>query len=100
MKIQELINRNPEGLAIVSLSDLREFAEQLIDNVKQSVVMPQLAVQAEEDISYSTEQVVQILNVDKSTLWRWKNMGYLLPYKIGNKNFYSKADVDAILHKK
>lgn len=98
MNIQELLNRNPEGLAIVSLSDLRDFAEQLIDNIKKSEEKPQLEMPA-EDISYSTEQVVRMLNVDKSTLWRWQKAGYLLPYKIGNKNYYSKADVDSILHK-
>lgn len=98
MNIQQLLNSNPEGLAIVSLSDLREFAKFLLDNNKQSEQMPQLDVQS-EDISYSTEHVVRLLKVDKSTLWRWQKSGYLLPFKIGNKNFYSKTDIDAILHK-
>lgn len=98
MKILQLLNSNPDGLAIVSLSDLKEFAKFLLDNIKQSEQMPKLEVQS-EDISYSTEQVVQLLGVDKSTLWRWQKSGYLLPFKIGNKNYYSKTDIDAILHK-
>lgn len=102
MDIQNLINNNPDGVAIISLSDLKEFAVTILkesnspapqENSSQASIMS-------EDISLSSEQVAQILNVDKSTLWRWAKSGYLLPYKIGHKNYYSRSEIEELLKKK
>ena len=45
----------------------------------------------------SPDQVSKILNVDKSTLWRWNKRNYLSPIKIGGKRRYRMSDVKKIL---
>ncbi|MDR2385542.1 MAG: helix-turn-helix domain-containing protein, partial [Tannerella sp.] len=45
----------------------------------------------------SPDQVAKILDVDKSTLWRWRRNGYLIPIEIGGKRRYRMSDVKKIL---
>jgi predicted site-specific integrase-resolvase len=41
----------------------------------------------------SSDQVAKILDVDKSTLRRWRKQGYLIPIKVGGKRRYRMSDV-------
>lgn len=45
----------------------------------------------------TTDQVVQLLGKNKSTLWRWGKEKYLVPVKVGRSNLYKREDVQAIL---
>jgi len=45
----------------------------------------------------SPDQVSKILDVDKSTLFRWKKRGYLTPIEVGGKRRYRMSDVKRIL---
>jgi hypothetical protein len=45
----------------------------------------------------SPDQVAKILDVDKSTLWRWRKQGYLTPIEVGGKRRYRMSDVKKIL---
>lgn len=97
MNIQQLLQKNPEGMAIVSLADLREFAIGIIEEVLTKCKEQEQP--KAEDIYYTSEETAKMLHVSKSTLWRWQQCGYLLPVKIGSLNHYSKADIDAIFNK-
>ena len=80
----------------VSLSDLKEFAQVLIDKSKRDL---ELAVISDKAETYpSPKQVCEILNVDASTLWRWNKRGYLCPAEVGGKRRYKMSDVKAILN--
>ena len=48
----------------------------------------------------SADEVCKIVGVKKPTLWRWSKIGYLVPVKVGRKNFYQKSDLDALSGKK
>ena len=48
----------------------------------------------------SIEKVAKMLDVDKSTLWRWSKRNYLVPIEIGGKRRYRMSDVKKILEKK
>ena len=45
----------------------------------------------------SVARVAEILDVDKSTLWRWQKQGYLMPLEVGGKRRYRMSDVKRIL---
>lgn len=47
----------------------------------------------------SPDQVAKILNVDKSTLWRWNKQGYLKPIEVGGKRRYRMSEINRILGK-
>ena len=55
------------------------------------------AVRNENDeIYYNTKQVREMFNVCDTTLNLWAKRGYLVPVKFGNKNMYTKTDIDRI----
>lgn len=72
-------------------ADLKEFAELLIANAQNELT------QAKEETYLSRENVAKMLDVDKSTLWRWAKTGYLVPVTIGAKIRYRRSDIDNLL---
>jgi predicted DNA-binding transcriptional regulator AlpA len=72
-------------------ADLKEFAELLIANAQCELT------QAKEETYLSRENVAKMLDVDKSTLWRWAKTGYLVPVTIGAKIRYRRSDIDNLL---
>lgn len=46
----------------------------------------------------SIKQVCEMLDVDPSSLWRWRKRGYLVPAEIGGKRRYKMSDIRRILN--
>lgn len=96
MNLQHLLESGSNITVSVSLIDLKEFANTLIDNTKREL---ELAVISDKAETYpSPKQVCEILNVDLSTLWRWNKKGYLKPSEIGGKRRYKMSEVKRILN--
>lgn len=91
MNILEKIQQNGDALAIVSLNDLREFAQDLLgmkaktekDNAENQMLTQR------EAAAYLCKSV--------ATLIRWENEGYLLPScRVGRTPYYSRQKLDAL----
>jgi hypothetical protein len=39
------------------------------------------------------EQVLELLQINPSTLWHWQNKGRIVAYKFANKCYYKKSEV-------
>ena len=83
----------------VTPADLKMFAE----NVAQRMLMAydesereQAACNENDETYYNTKQVREMFNVCDTTLNLWAKRGYLVPVKFGNKNMYTKTDIDRI----
>ena len=58
--------------------------------------------QSENDDLLSREQVLELLQINASTLWHWQNKGRIKVYKFANKCYYKRWELmqDLILLKK
>ena len=58
--------------------------------------------QSEIDDLLSREQVLELLQINASTLWHWQNKGRIKVYKFSNKCYYKRSELmnDLILLKK
>jgi len=75
---------------VVSGADLKEFGQFLISEASKKV---------EDEESYlSVDETSSILKVNRSTLYRWHQSGYLIPSKVGSKSVYKMSDVKGILN--
>ncbi len=81
----------------IELNDLLLFADHLIESAKKEWEATIAAKKAEKYASPANASVQ--LHVDKSTLWRWAKIGYLVPIEVGGKRFYKQSDIDKILKK-
>ena len=78
------------------MEDLRRFHQEVIADTKK-----ELEAQIAEDKGeryLSIKQVCEILDVDPSSLWRWRKRGYLVPAEIGGKRRYKISDIRRILN--
>lgn len=50
-----------------------------------------------ETPSVTPREAARMLNVARSTLWRWEKENYLVPVKIGRKVLYRATDIERIL---
>ena len=94
MEIIDAIKNKENVLLLVSSNDLKEFAEYI---VKRTIDLIEKGTVLNEEIYYTRDQVVKILNVNPATLWNWSNKGYLIPVKVGGLNRYKKSDIDRII---
>lgn len=90
-----LAREYPNLTISIKLGDLIEANETLIKLTRKE--LEQQISDANTETYPSPEQVSKILDVDKSTLWRWAKRGVLTPIKVGGKNRYKMSDVKQIL---
>lgn len=49
-----------------------------------------------KDEVISAKAVTEMLNVDRSTLWRWEKEGLLTPMRVGRKVYYEKKEIEQL----
>jgi hypothetical protein len=98
MNIYDLLESS-SGLNItINAGQLIEAINYCVNKTRKE--LEQQITDANTETYPSPDQVAKILNVDKSTLWRWKKQGYLVPIEIGGKRRYRMSDVKKILEGK
>lgn len=85
---------NAQVMITMTQSDLEAFANNLVSNAIERYEAARSAHNNEEFLT--TDEVAEMLSVNRSTLWRWEKRGYLMPIKIGAQVRYAKS---AILEK-
>lgn len=73
----------------------QEFTE-LITNVFKKELedfKKELSTQSENDDLLSREQLLELLQVNASTLWHWQNKGRITVYKFANKCYYKRSEI-------
>ena len=63
------------------------FKTQLEDFKKE------FTTQTENDDLMTREQVLELLQINASTLWHWQNKGKIIAYKFANKCYYRKSEL-------
>lgn len=81
----------------ISKNDLTEFAEYLLAQARRDAAI-ETAKREKEEETLTSEEVCEILKVDKSTLWRWNKTGYLTKCSVGRRSIYRRSDIDALLN--
>jgi hypothetical protein len=80
----------------VSASEFTElimfvFRKELEDFKKE------LQNQTANDDLLSREQVLELLQINASTLWHWQNKGKIIAYKFANKCYYKRSEIMATI---
>jgi hypothetical protein len=53
--------------------------------------------QNENDDLMTREQVLELLQINASTLWHWQNKGRITVYKFANKCYYKRSELMATI---
>jgi len=49
--------------------------------------------QSENDDLLNREQLLELLQINASTLWHWQNKGRITVYKFANKCYYKRSEI-------
>jgi predicted site-specific integrase-resolvase len=90
-----LAQKCPDIAINVKVGELIEAIDYCVNRTRKE--LEQQITDANTETYPSPDQVSKILDVDKSTLWRWRKQGYLIPIEIGGKRRYKMSDVKRIL---
>jgi len=92
-------NRNEAGSSQKKIHLYETTIEELVTKIKNSIIedVSELLKQASNKNQlpeYLTrKEVLQLLKVDSSTLWRWTNNGTFKKYPINNRSYYLREDI-------
>ena len=81
---------------VIGRDDLKEILIEIIDERIDLIVDKWFEAKRSEGL-VSTENAMQLLDVSKTTLWRWKQRGYLVPVRIGGIDRYRLRDIKRLL---
>ena len=76
---------------VIGKDDLRKIINEIIDERIALYEKQNEEKRNEELVPY--ERVMELLGVSKSTIWRWKQRGYLVPVRIGGNDRYRMSDI-------
>jgi hypothetical protein len=80
----------------VSTEQLTELIGNLFDN-KFKDFQKIRNTQSENDDLMTREQVLELLQINASTLWHWQNKGRITVYKFANKCYYKRSELMATI---
>lgn len=89
------IKENGQMMYVMSAEALDAFAESIIARVKSLIDDEKKNLSAEQ-VTLTMEEVMDRYDVSKSTLWRWKKEGYLVPDMLGRKSFYKLSEIEKV----
>lgn len=96
--IAELAKHCPNVTISIKIGDLIEANKQLVEDLRISL---EKQIRDEHEERYlSSDDVCDMLNVSKPTLWRWEKIDYLIPIRVGGKVRYKLSEVKQILDDK
>lgn len=83
------MNTIKNGILIkgVSLEDVKKIIRDCLDEYLR------VNERKTEEELVSVKEVAKLLNVDRTTLWRWEKNNYLLPTRIGHKVRYRMSEI-------
>ncbi len=81
-------------LTQIDIDSFGQFIQKLFREELEKVIPTQI----EEKEFYTREETAKLLDVSLTTLFHWNNDGTLKNTKIGNRVYYSKTNILALLN--
>ncbi|WP_369753336.1 helix-turn-helix transcriptional regulator [Flavobacterium sp. WC2409] len=88
------MQKNSTLLENLSTEDLKDLIGNVFDTKFKDFQKHQ-ETKTENDDLITREQVLELLQINASTLWHWTNKGRITAYKFSNKCYYKKSEVMA-----
>lgn len=76
----------------------KKVAQHLHDIQKAEVAAQPVPSEAEEEY-LTSKQVLEILKISSTTLWKWKNKGRIKEYGTGGKRYFKRSEIDQALER-
>lgn len=97
MSLKQIMEQNPNVQLVVTASDLRELFDEWQKETQRQIDHAKAKQQASStsDELLTSKDVLGIMRVSRSMLWKLAKQQKLMPVHIGRKVLYRLADVEA-----
>ena len=86
IEIQEItVDELADKVAVKLLNKIKHYLDDLHTN--------------ESDVYLTRQETADFLKINITTLWNWTNKGKIKSYGIGNRRYYNKQEIIALLKK-
>ena len=90
MNVKDFVTIGGNLSVSVKLDELRQWHDELVASSGEKKPNEKTSVQEE---LLTRKEVLKILGIDASTLWRWAKTGYLVPSNFGGQKRYKASDI-------
>lgn len=90
------MNTNSIILQNLSTDQLTDLIGNIFDTKIKDLFQTQTA-KTENDDLMTREQLLELLQINASTLWHWQNKGKIIAYKFANKCYYKRSEIMATI---
>ncbi|KAA6316151.1 hypothetical protein EZS27_033497 [termite gut metagenome] len=98
MNVKDLMSLGGNLSVSVNLDDLRIWHDELVATAgMKHHPIEKLPIQEE---LLTRKEVLKMLSIDASTLWRWAKSGYLVPFNFGGQKRYKASDIRELVEGK
>ena len=77
----------------LSTEQLTELIGNIFDTKIKDLFQEHQNTKTENDDLMTREQVLELLQINASTLWHWQNKGRITVYKFANKCYYRRSEL-------
>lgn len=84
---------------VINAKDLRARDEAFISSLLEVLTSSAIEAEPTPNDLMTTEELKKVFKVSDASLWRWKMEGYLVPVKVGRRNYYKREDIEALTKK-
>ena len=96
VNLLEVAKQFPDMSITVRLEDLMEANRSLLAELLEQESLER-EKRSKEETCLTRDQVMDMLNISPTTLWRWMKQKYLVPIEIGAKRLYLRSEVERLL---
>lgn len=96
VNIASMMENGANITVAITLEDLRRFHREVIAETKKE--LEERIAEDKGERYLSIKQVCEMLDIDPSSLWRWRKRGYLAPVEVGGRRRYRMSDIRKILN--
>ena len=96
VNLLEVAKQFPDMSITVRLEDLMEANRSLLAELLEQESVER-EKRSKEETYLTRDQVMDMLNISTTTLWRWMKQKYLVPIEIGAKRLYLRSEVERLL---
>lgn len=96
VNLLEVAKQFPDMSITVRLEDLMEANRSLLAELLEQESLER-EKRSKEETYLTRDQVMDMLNISSTTLWRWMKQKYLVPIEIGAKRLYLRSEVERLL---
>ena len=95
-KFSQIVSGDSATTVFLTAAALREVVSAMYRD--EAIRSAEALMKHREQPVMTRKEAAEALKVSLPTLWRWDNIGYLKPVKIGAKSLYRAIDIDRILN--